>query len=268
MTTTATGERTLVNYSTDGGIAIIELTNAPANTYSYEMMSQIDSAILKARFDDSIHVIVLRGEGEKFFSAGADVAMLNTVTPSFKYYFCLHANETLTRFEQTPKLVIAALNGHTVGGGFEIALACDIRIAKRGGGKIGLPEMNLGVLPGTGGTQRMARALPKNKAIEIMAEARLMEFEEALDLGLINYIYEADGYWDQVMEYARGFCPPNKASRTVGRLKRSVQSGAEVAFSEALAIERELQQLCFQSEDGKEGIASYNEKRKPTFKAR
>jgi enoyl-CoA hydratase len=264
----ATGEKTLVNYATDGGVAIIELTNAPANTYSYEMMSQLDAAILKARFDDDVHVIVIRGAGEKFFSAGAEIAMLNAVTPTFKYYFCLHANETLTRLEQTPKLVIAALNGHTVGGGLEIALACDIRIARKGAGKVGLPELNLGVLPGTGGTQRMARALPKNKAIEIMAEARLMDFEEARELGLINYVYESDGYWDRVMEYARGFCPPNKAAKAVGRLKRSVQSGSEVAFSEALAIERELQQLCFQSEDAKEGIAAYTEKRAPSFKAR
>ncbi len=261
-------EHTLVNYSVDDGVAILELTNPPANTYSYEMMSQLDAAIVKARFDEDVHVILLRGAGDKFFSAGADIAMLNAVTPTFKYYFCLHANETLTRLEQTPKLVIAALNGHTVGGGLEIALACDIRIARKGGGKVGLPEMNLGVLPGTGGTQRMARALPKNKAIELMAEARLMDFEEAHDYGLINYIYESDGYWDQVMAYAHGFCPPNKASRAVGRLKRSVQSGSEVSFSEALALERELQQLCFQSEDAKEGIAAYNEKRQPAFKAR
>ncbi len=265
---TATGDRTLVTYATDGGVAIITLTNAPANTYSYEMMSQLDAAILKARFDDDVHVILLRGAGEKFFSAGAEIAMLNAVTPTFKYYFCLHANETLTRLEQTPKLVIAALNGHTVGGGLEIALACDIRIARKGAGKIGLPEMNLGVLPGTGGTQRMARALPKNKAIELMAEARLMEFEEALDLGLINYIYDAEGYWERVMAYAHSFCPPNKAAKAVGRLKRSVQSGAEIAFSEALALERELQQLCFQSEDAKEGIAAYNQKRTPSFNAR
>ena len=265
---TAVSERTLVNYTATDGIGVIELTNPPANTYSYEMMSQLDTAILQARFDEDVHVILIRGAGEKFFSAGAEISMLNAVSPNFKYYFCLHANETLTRLEQTPKLVIAALNGHTVGGGLEIALACDIRIARRGGGKIGLPEMNLGVLPGTGGTQRMARALPKNKAIELMAEARLMTFEEALDLGLINYIYEPETYWEQVMAYARSFCPPNKASRAVGRLKRSVQSGSEVAFSEALAIERELQQLCFQSEDAKEGIAAYNEKRQPSFKAR
>lgn len=261
-------EHTLVNYSVDGGVAVIELTNPPANTYSYEMMSQLDAAIIKARFDEDVHVLLLRGSGEKFFSAGADIAMLNSVTPTFKYYFCLHANETLTRLEQTPKLVIAAMNGHTVGGGLEIALACDIRIARKGGGKVGLPEMNLGVLPGTGGTQRMARALPKNKAIELMAEARLMDFEEAQEYGLINYVYESDSYWDQVMAYAHGFCPPNKAAKTVGRLKRAVQSGSEVSFSEALALERELQQLCFQSEDAKEGIAAYNEKRQPAFKAR
>src|SRR5450759_443483 len=265
---TTTTERTLVNYTVSDGIAIIELTNPPANTYSYEMMSQLDAAILQASFDENVHVIVIRGEGEKFFCAGAEISMLSAVTPGFKYYFCLHANETLTRLEQTPKLVIAALSGHTVGGGLEIALACDIRIARRGAGKVGLPEVTLGVLPGTGGTQRMARALPKNKAIELMTEGKLLSFEEALGLGLINYIYEPENYWDEVMQYAKSFCPPNKASKAVGRIKRAVQSGAEVAFSESLAIERELQQFLFQSEDAKEGIAAYNEKRKPEFKAR
>jgi len=262
---TTTTERTLVNYTVTEGIAVIELTNAPANTYSYEMMQQIDHAILQARFDESVHVLVLRGAGEKFFCAGAEISMLNTVSPTFKYYFCLHANETLTRLEQTPKLVIAALNGHTVGGGLEIALACDIRIARRSAGKVGLPEVNLGVMAGTGGTQRMARALPKNKAIELMTEGRLFSFEDALELDLINYIYESENYWEQVMAYAKTFCPPNRASKTVGRIKRSVQSGSEMAFSESLALERELQQLCFQSEDAKEGIAASIEKRKGSF---
>ncbi len=268
---TTTTERTtqkLVNYSTSDGVAIIELTNPPANTYSYEMMSQLDEAILHARFDENVHVLVVRGAGEKFFCAGAEISMLNAVTPTFKYYFCLHANETLLRLEQTPKLVIAALNGHTVGGGLEVALACDIRIARRNAGKVGLPEISLGVLPGTGGTQRMARALPKNKAIELMTEGKLISFEEAQELGLINYIYEPENYWDQVMAYAKSFCPPNRASKTVGRIKRSVQSGAEVAIADGLALERELQQLCFQSEDAKEGLAAYTEKRKGNFSGR
>src|SRR5215469_9402049 len=262
---TTTTERTLVNYTVTDGIAVIELANPPANTYSYDMMRQLDDAILRARFDEDVSVLVLRGMGDRFFCAGADIAMLNAVTPTFKYYFCLHANETLLRLEQTPKLVIAALNGHTVGGGLEIAMACDIRIARRNAGKVGLPEITLGVLPGTGGTQRLARALPKNKAIELMIEGKLISFEEAQDLGLINYIYETDNYWDQVMEFARSFCPPNKAARAVGRIKRSVQSGSEVSFSESLAIERELQQLLFQSEDAKEGIAAYVEKRTASF---
>jgi len=265
---TTTTERTLVNYTATNGVAVIELTNLPLNTYTYEMMRQLDEAILQARFDDDVHVIVIRGEGEKFFCAGADINMLNAVTPGFKYYFCLHANETLLRLEQTPKLVIAALNGHTVGGGLEIAMACDIRIARRNAGKVGLPEINLGVLPGTGGTQRLARALPKNKAIELMTEGKLMTFEQAQELNLINYIYESEGYWEKVMEYARQFCPPNKASKTVGRIKRSVQSGAEIPLSEALAIERELQQLCFQSEDAKEGIAAHVGKRPGNFSGR
>src|SRR5579864_5298229 len=265
---TTVSEQVLVNYTAVDGIGVIELTNPPANTYSYEMMRQLDEAILQARFDENVHVIVIRGSGEKFFCAGAEIAMLNAVTPTFKYYFCLHANETLTRLEQTPKLVIAAMNGHTVGGGLEIALACDIRIARRNAGKVGLPEINLGVLPGTGGTQRMARALHKNKAIEMMTEGKLITFEEAQELGLINYIYESEGYWDQVMAYARQFCPPNRASKTVGRIKRAVQSGAEVDLADGLALERELQQLCFQSEDAKEGIAAYAEKRKAKFSGR
>src|SRR2546429_7244397 len=140
---TTTSQKTLVNYTTTEGVAIIELTNLPANTYSYEMMRQLDEAILQARFDDNVHVLVIRGAGEKFFCAGAEISMLNAVTPGFKYYFCLHASETLTRLEQTPKLVIAALNCHTVGGGLEIALACDSRIARHGGGHVGAPDINL-----------------------------------------------------------------------------------------------------------------------------
>jgi enoyl-CoA hydratase len=160
---TTTSERTLVNYTATDGIAVIELTNPPANTYSYDMMRQLDEAILRARFDDDVHVLLIRGSGEKFFSAGAEISMLNAVTPGFKYYFCLHANETLTRLEQTPKLVIAALNGHTVGGGLEIALACDIRIAKRNAGKVGLPEVTLGVLPGTGARSAWPAPCPKTR---------------------------------------------------------------------------------------------------------
>jgi enoyl-CoA hydratase len=258
----------LVRYRVEEGIAILEMNDAPANTYSYEMMQQLDTAILQARMDESVHVILVRGAGEKFFSAGASISMLTTADPTFKYYFCLHANETLSRLEQTPKLVIAALNGHTVGGGLEIALACDIRIAKKEGGKIGLPEVNLGVLPGTGGTQRLSRCIGRARALELMVTGRTFSFEEALEFGLIHYIYEKESFWDEVMAYARQFCPPNKASRAVGRIKRAVVTGSEVGFGEALGLERELQQLLFTSEDAKEGLKAYTEKRQPEFKGK
>ena len=262
----AVDQKQLVQYRVEDGLAILEMNDPPANTYTYEMMRQLDEAILRARMDESVHVIVLRGAGEKFFSAGANIAMLQKADPQFKYYFCLHANETLSRLEQTPKLVIAALNGHTVGGGLEIAMACDIRLAKKEGGKIGLPEVNLGVLPGTGGTQRLLRVVGRSRALELMVTGRTMGFEEAQEMGLIHEIYERDSFWEDVKAYARQFCPPNKAARAVGRIKRSVVSGAEISFQEALALERELQQLLFTSEDAKEGLAAYVEKRQPQFK--
>ena len=261
-------ERPLVEYASEEGIATITLTDPPANTYTYEMMRQLDEAILKARFDADVHVLLLRGCGEKFFCAGANIKMLTEVDPYFKYNFCLHANETLNRLEQTPKLVIAALNGHTVGGGLEVALAADIRVACRGAGRCGLPEVNLGVLPGTGGTQRLARLVGRSKAIELMTSGTLMTFEEAEALGIINRIFEPEHFWDEVLAYARTFTPPGRASRAVGLIKRAVLTGLEMPFDGALALERELQQQLFTSDDAAEGLRAYVEKRKPTFSGR
>ena len=259
----------LVKYEVGDGVALLTLNDPPANTYSYEMMQQLDRRILAARMDESVQVVIVTGGGEKFFSAGANIKMLSEVTPTFKYFFCLHANETLSRLEQTPKLVIAAVGGHCVGGGLEIALAADLRVARRGAGKMGLPEVSLGVLPGTGGTQRLARAVGKSRAIELMATGELFDFERAHELGLVNQIIEADtaeAFLEQALAYARRFTTPERAALAVGRIKRSVQSGAEIPFESALALERELQQQLFQSEDAKEGLDAYVGKRKPHFK--
>ncbi len=262
----ATETATLVNYRVDGGVAVIELNDPPANTYTYEMNRQLDEAILKARFDNNVYVLLLTGAGDKFFSAGANIKMLNSVDPTFKYFFCLHANEMLLRLEHTPKLVIAAINGHCVGGGLEIAMAADIRIARRDAGKIGLPEVNLGVLPGTGGTQRLSRLVGKSKAIELMVTGITFTFEEAKEMGIVNDVFERDGFMENAMEYARQFCPPNKASKAVGAIKRSVQTGWELPLESALAVERELQAALFNSSDAKEGIGAYVEKRPAEFK--
>ncbi len=258
----------LVRYAVAHGVAWIELHAPPANTYTHAMMRELDDAILRARFDVDVHVLVLRGAGEKFFCAGADIRMLADADPAFKYQFCLHANETLCRLEQTPKLVLAALNGHTVGGGLEIALAADLRVARRGAGRIGLPEVSLGVLPGTGGTQRLARVLGKARAIELMATGRLIEFDEALALGLVERVFEPEEFDAQVAALAQQFVPPSAASRAVGLIKRAVQSGAEMSLAEGLALERELQQRLFESEDAAEGLAAYLGKRAPRFRGR
>lgn len=263
-----TSAETLVRYEVRNGIAIFTLDDPPANTYTHEMMRDLDAAILRARFDESVDVIVITGAGEKFFCAGANINMLQKADPTWKYYFCLHANETLLRLEHTPKLVIAALNGHTVGGGLEIAMAADLRIARRGAGKVGLPEVALGVLPGTGGTQRLTKLVGASKAIQIMTEGTNFDFEEAERLGIVNKVMDADSgsaFLDQVLEYAAQFTRPNKATFAVGNIKRSCQSGAELPLEQGLALERELQALLFNSQDAKEGLTAYVEKRKPQF---
>ena len=255
----------LVTYAREGGVAHITLNNPPANAYSYEMMSDLDQAILTARFDDEVEVILLAGAGEKFFCAGADIAMLGSVTTRFKYNFCLHANETLLRMENTPKLVIAAIQGHCVGGGLEIAMAADLRVAANGRGKLGLPEVALGVLPGTGGTQRLTKLVGRAKAMELMTEGALFDVEKAAALGLINHVWEEEGFMKRATEYAQSFCAPAKASMSVGLIKRAVHAGADLPLAEGLAVERELQQRLFESADAAEGIAAHNGKRVPKF---
>ena len=275
-------ENGLVNYGvTDNGIAIIELASDSAgdplegdaigpNPYPHGMMRDIDSAVVRARFNDDVHVIVITGHGEKFFSAGASISMLNSVTPGYKYNFCLHANETLSRLEQTPKLVIAAMNGHAVGGGLEIAMAADIRIARKDSGKCGLPEINLGVLAGTGGTARLTRLIGKARALEYMVSGELMAYEKAEELNLINHLWDGSlsDFRQDILDYAGQFTLPYKATLAVGNIKRSVQTGPEIPFEYHLALERELQAALFGSDDAKEGIAAYVERRTPRFEGK
>ena len=261
----------LVTYAAGEGIALVTLSNPPANGYSYEMMRDLDEAVLRARFDESVQVIVLAGAGERFFCAGADIVLLGEITPSYKYAFCLHANETLLRLENTPKLVIAALGGHCVGGGLEIALAADMRMARRGSGKCGLPEVNLGVLPGTGGTQRLARIVGASRAIELMASGRTLDYEEAERLGLVDRVVDAedeDDLLQQALTWARSFCSPERAALSVGLIKRAVRGGLDLPLESGLALERELQQRLFASADAAEGIAAFTEKREPRFEGR
>ncbi|HSF23719.1 MAG TPA: enoyl-CoA hydratase/isomerase family protein [Blastocatellia bacterium] len=261
-------ENKLINYSVEGGVAVIELNDPPANTYTHEMMRDLDDAILEARLDEEVHVVVIRGAGDKFFCAGANIKMLLSATPQFRYFFSLHGNETLLRMENTQKLIIAAINGHAVGGGLEIALACDMRIAKKGPGMLGVPEINLGLLPGMGGTQRLPRIIGKGKALELLTTGRTISVDEAHQIGLVNHVFDEDNFFEKVIEFARQFVPPAKASKAVGLIKRSVQTGLELPLAEALAVERELLQQLFESDDAHEGLEAYSKKRQAQFKGR
>jgi enoyl-CoA hydratase/carnithine racemase len=217
-----------------------------------------------------VRCIVLRGAGGKAFSPGNDISEFETErsnrAQAREYGKLMH--ETIATLRDTDIPTVALIEGICVGGGLEIAMAADIRIARKDAGKIGLPEVNLGVLPGTGGTQRLSRLVGKSKAIELMVTGNTYSFEEALELGIINDIYEREGFMENIMEYARQFCPPNKAAKAVGRIKRAVQTGWEIPLESALAVERENQQLLFQSEDAKEGLNAYVEKRPAEFKGK
>lgn len=272
-------DRTRCHYEQRGPVALLTLEDEGLNGYTHRMFRQIDDAILKARFEPTVQAIVITGAGAHF-CAGANIKMLERADADSKFHFCLHANETLSRLEHTPKPVIAAINGHCVGGGFEIALACDLRIARNGGGLLGLPEINLGVLPGTGGTQRLTRLLGPAQAMALMLEGATFDADEALRLGLITRILgekgtdargraapelDRDAFVDAVVAYAAGLCAPTRAPLAAGLIKRAVQTGGGLPLESGLAIERELQARLFASRDAHEGLSAYVQKRKASF---
>jgi enoyl-CoA hydratase/carnithine racemase len=242
----------------------IEIGKPKANTYDLEMMKELNAAIEEMRFDDSARVIVLESSVPGFFSAGADIEMLKQAAPDFKAMFCLYCQETLDKFSKTPKVVIASINGHCVGGGLEIALSTDLRMMAKDSGKIGLPEVTLGVLPGTGGTQRLPRLIGTSRALDLMITGRLVTPDEALQIGLVNYVYPKESFAHDVQAYATALA--HGPARAVSLIKRSVVEGIEVPLTTGLALERELQNRLFITEDAKEGLAAFAEKRKPNFK--
>ncbi len=251
---------------TDDHVGYLEIGKPKANTYDLDMMREVNAAIDEFRFDDEVRVIVLASTVPGFFSAGADIEMLRKSTPDYKAMFCLFCQETLDKFAKTPKVVIAALNGHTVGGGLEIALACDLRLMAKDSGTIGLPEVTLGVLPGTGGTQRLPRLVGTARALDLMITGKRLSPDEALAIGLVNYVYPKETFAHDVQAYASALA--HGPARAVSLIKRSVVEGVEMPLTAGLALERELQNRLFVTEDAKEGLSAFSEKRKPNFKGR
>ncbi|MBP1156981.1 MULTISPECIES: enoyl-CoA hydratase/isomerase family protein [unclassified Paenibacillus] len=247
----------------ENGIAEIHLHVNKTNSYSLDFYKELNAAIDDIRFDSSIKVAILMSDVPKFFSAGADINFLKSAEPRFKTQFCLFCNETLDKMARSPQIFIACLEGHTVGGGLEMALGCDLRFMGDQAGKIGLPEISLGVLAGTGGTQRLARLIGFSRALDMNITGKTITPQEALQMGLVNDVFPQEQTREKVLEYARKIV--NSASYAAANIKLSIMNGKEMPLNVAVRYEGELQNLLFRSEDAKEGLSSFLEKREANW---
>lgn len=246
------------------GIGHIILDRPPANSYDRAFMEDLDTVIEDARMDDEVKAIVVRSASEKFFSAGADVSVFAKSQLDEQNAFVVCANEAMSKLEGTAKVVIAAINGHCLGGGLEIALCCDFRIAAEGSYKIGLPEVTLGLLPGTGGTQRLPRLIGRQRALELMLRGTTLSPQEAKDAGIVDELVPAAELQARVVERARSYA--QGPSLAVGMIKLATVQGYGRSLEQGLAIEREALLRLFKSDDAREGVKAFVEKRKPEYK--
>lgn len=255
-----------VDFSVEQGVGIISLNRAPANAYDWQMLRDLSQAIQKARADSSVRVVLVRSSLPKFFCTGADISTLQDSDRAQFANFLTLAHETVDMIGRTPKLFIAAIAGHCIGGGLEIALACDFRFAAQAKYRLGLAEVNLGLSPGMGGTQRLPRLIPKSRALHMMVTGEPVGPEEALQLGLVDRVFPEESFQDEVQKFAQKLASgPTMAQ---GYIKLSVNMGLETSLAEGLAIERAHQNQLFASEDVAEGLKAFLEKRPPKYQGR
>ncbi len=261
--TTVTATNTNLTVKKENGIAEVHIHVNKTNAYDLDYYKELNAAIDDIRFDPTIKVAVLMSDMPKFFSAGANIQFLKNSDPVFKTQFCLFCNETLDKIARSPQIWIACLEGHTVGGGLEMALACDLRFMGDSAGKIGLPEITLGVLAGTGGTQRLLRQVGHSKALDMNLTGEALSPQEALDIKLVDRLYPQDEIREKTLEYAKNIV--NKASYAAGNIKLSIMNGKEMPLNVAIRYEGELQNLLFRSHDAQEGLQAFLEKRAPEW---
>lgn len=255
-----------VRLEKQGQVGHVVLDRPPANSYDRAFLDDLSAAIDEARFDADVRALLVRSASEKFFSAGADVAMFARSEPAYQEAFVIHANEVMSKLERTPKIVTAVIAGHCLGGGLEIALCCDFRVAAEGSYRIGLPEVTLGLLPGTGGTQRLPRLIGRQKALDLMIKGTALSPEEARAAGVVDEVLPADSALSTVQDRLAALA--HGAALAIGKIKLATVIGGGMSFRDGLAYEHEAVGRLFASEDAREGVTAFTEKRKPEYKGK
>jgi enoyl-CoA hydratase/carnithine racemase len=256
-----------VRLEREGAVGVIVLDRPPANSYDYDFLRELGAAVDEARYDDDVRAVVVASASEKFFSAGADVVAFKSGSPNRRSMTALLAHEVFRKFEHTPMVFVAAIAGHALGGGLELALACDLRFAARGAYRIGLPEVTLGLFPGSGGTQRLPRLVGLSKGLDLIVTGRPVSPEEAKELGIVDQLHDDAA---ACRAAAVAYCAKLAAgpSEAIGRAKVATALGYAAPLDLGLAIEREAIARVFVSEDAQEGIAAFSEKRQPSYQGR
>ena len=247
------------------GVALIHLNRPPANSYDRQFLDDLNAAIDIVRWDADVRGAVLVSDlAPRFFSAGADISNFQRSTQEQRVMTVLHAHEILGKIERTPKIFVAALQGHALGGGLEIALACDFRFAAEGEYRLGLPEVGLGLLPGNGGTQRLQRLVGRTRALDMMLTAGQVGPARALEIGLVDRLLPGESLVEEAIGYVAQLAQGPQLA--IGNIKVATRLGADLPMDGALALEREAVWRLFMSDDAAEGLAAFGEKRAPQWK--
>ncbi len=250
----------------EGSVAILTINRPKVlNALNLQTLDELRRAILELKHDEAIRAVVLTGAGEKSFVAGADINELAIQTPAGGREHALAGQHVLDLIEHMGKPVIAAINGYALGGGCELAMACTIRIAADTA-KLGQPEINLGIIPGYAGTQRLARIIGKGRALELLLTGDQVSAQEAHRLGLVNRVVPGSELMAEAKKLAATLA--SRAPLAVRYILEAVHKGVEMAFPQAQVFEATLFGLVASSEDMREGTAAFLEKRKPAFKGK
>ena len=252
-----------VTFDVQDSVGFVTLDRPPANSFEISFIRDLDLAITLANESAAVKAVIIKSASDKFFSAGADIKAFHANDVSDNVELIHLAHQTFDKISASQKVFVATINGHALGGGLEVALAADLRFAAEGAYSIGLPEVTLGLLPGAGGTQRLSRLIGSNRALELMITGERISPCDALELGIVNRLFPANELLDKTEDFARGVT--KGATVAIGSIKQAVHRGTNLDLGAGLALERELIEMLFHTDDAKEGFAAFAEKRPPVY---